>query len=81
MRHNEGLICFVRDFYRATAYKVDEYSDDLLDITLKIKELCLVIIDKLDRLKESFSADMIDTDNILFTLDSAVLAIPNLTKR
>ena len=81
MRRNEGLICFVRDFYRAVAYKVEEWCDDLLEITLKIREEMLIIIDKLDRLKDSFSDDLIDIDNVLFTLDSAVLAIPDLTRR
>ena len=74
-------MCFVRDFYRTISYKLDDWCDDLVEITGKIKETLLLIIDKLDRLKETYLEDIIDIDNIQFALDAAVLAIPELTQR
>ena len=81
MRRYEGLICFVRDFYRSIAYKVDEWSDELLDITINIRDEMLMIIDKLDRLSQSYSHDVKNNDYVLFSLDSAVLSIPDLSRR
>ena len=81
LRRNDGLVYFIRDFYRAAAYKVDEWSQDLIDLTCQLKDTLLVIIDRLDRLKESYLDDLVDVDNAQFALDEALLAIPDLSKR
>lgn len=81
LRRNDGLVYFVRDFYRATASKVSEWSEELIEITRKMKNVLLEIIDKLDRLKESYLDNVIDLENVQFALDEAVLAIPDLSER
>lgn len=48
LRRNDGVIYFVRDFYRAIAYKVNDWSTELVEITIKLKATLLSIIDKLD---------------------------------
>ena len=72
LRHNDGLIYFVRDFYRAVSPKIDEWSQELLEITVKIKSNMLKIIDKLDRLKEAYLETLKDLDNVQFALDEAI---------
>ena len=81
LRRNDGLVYFVRDFYRATSSKVSEWSEELIELTIKIKDILLIIIDKLDRLKESYLDDIIELDNVFFALDEAILAIPDLSSR
>lgn len=81
LRRNDGLVYFVRDFYRAISYKLDEWSDELIDITFTLRETLLIIIDKIDRLKESYLESLIDMDNVSFALDECILAIPDLTSR
>lgn len=67
----------MRDFYRATASKVNEWSEELVEITERLKASILEIIDKLDRLKETYLDNLIDLDNVQFALDEAINAIPN----
>lgn len=81
LRRNDGLIYFVRDFYRAIGEKLDEWSQELVDITVKIKQQLLVMIDKLDQLKENYLDNLVDLDNVQFALDEAFTAIPDLTSR
>lgn len=81
LRRNDGIVYFIRDFYRSASGKLNEWSEELIQITVKLKDILLIIIDKLDRLKESYLDDIIELDNVIFALDEAVLAIPDLSSR
>ena len=64
MRRNDGLVYFIRDFFKAVAAKIDDWSEELLDIAVELKAKMLEIIDKLDRLKESYADNLVDLDNV-----------------
>ena len=64
MRRNDGLVYFIRDFFKAVASKIDDWSEELLDIAVELKAKMLEIIDKLDRLKESYADNLVDLDNV-----------------
>ena len=64
MRRNDGLVYFIRDLFKAVAPKIDDWSEELLDIAVELKAKMLEIIDKLDRLKESYADNLVDLDNV-----------------
>lgn len=74
----DGLVCFIKDFYSVVSMHVDLWPDELIEITAKLKECLLNMVDKLYNLSEAYVGHIFDMDNLFFQLDEAINAIPSL---
>ena len=62
----DGLICFTKNMYSAISEAIDDWPDQLLISTMKVKKKLYELTDKLYALHEGYGNQMIDIKHLLF---------------
>jgi hypothetical protein len=75
----DGLLHFIADFYanlkRSAGKKM---SKELVEITVKIREILMDMSDDLSRLNDIYGMFLKDVDHLLIVIDQALASIPNV---
>lgn len=60
LNRSDGLLFFIRDFYSVISKKKDKWGEELCEVTMKLRDVLLNMIDNLDQLRETYSENIID---------------------
>jgi hypothetical protein len=77
---DDGLLYFIRDFYKVASLESnDEWSDELKEITIKLKQTILTVVDSLYNLKATYGTAIIEIKAMMHAFDMALKNIPDVT--
>ena len=76
----DGLLHFIKDFYRNIRKTKFKMNREFVDITNKIKETLSRMSDDLHSIYEKSRDNLIDIDQIIFYINEAIASIPQVKK-